>query len=106
MPFSLLKCGRTVFISAVVAGLLLLLVPSGIVIASVVHPLPGAFLPDLVHTDPVGFIVTDQPSDEFVLGIVVDGDEVTSPFHADELSSPPVVRLGLDVEEALVLLAL
>jgi len=106
VPVALVVESGTVFISAVIARLFLLLVPSEVVGAGVVHPLPLTLLPNLMHADPVGFCVSDQSSDELVLDIVMDGDEVTAPFHADELSGPPIIRLRLNVDKVFVLFAL
>jgi len=106
VPLSLVMRGSAVLVSTVVAWLIELLVPLVEVSAGVVHPLPLAFLSDLVHADPVRLVVANQSADQLVLSIVVDRDQIATPFHADELSSPPVIRFGYNLHNVFVLPAL
>lgn len=106
VPISSVVKSGTVFIAIFVTGLILLLVPGEVVGASVVHPLVLSLLPDVVHTDPVRVCVANQPSDKFILKIVVNGNKVTSPFHADELSRPPVIGSSFNFDDVLIFFAL
>jgi hypothetical protein len=106
VPFASISEGGAVLVTLVVGLVSLLLVPVEVVGAGVVHPLELGFLPDVVHADPVILVVADQSSDKLVLEIVVDGDKVTSPLHANELSRPPVSGSSLNSDDVLILFTL
>lgn len=74
VPFTSVSKGGAVLVALVVIGLSLFLVPGEVVGAGVIHPLELGFLPNVVHADPVRFIVADQSPDKLVLEIVVDGN--------------------------------